>query len=138
MRPGKRLVSVCRWICVILFVLPALAACSTEENCPQDGKWTTGKTSGVISFTTSYCAVTELVVSFDIGNGTTTTQIFEPSCTLSGSSMKCEQSGMVFKASFNEDGTANGSVVIPKGLELNTGGSLEQSVSAKWTASLKQ
>lgn len=138
MKPGKRLVSVCRWICVLLVLLFGLAACSTEEKCPQDGKWTTGKTSGVISFTTSYCAVNELVVSFDIGNGTTATQIFEPSCTLSGSNMKCEQSGMVFKASFSEDGSASGSVVIPKGLTLNTGGSLEQSVSTKWTASLKQ
>jgi len=134
MKPGFRFVLV---LFLVFIMLIFLSACSQEEKCPPDGKWVTGQTDGVINFTTSYCTVDSLVVSFEIGNGTTATQIFEPDCTLSGSAMTCEQSGMQFKAKFDEDGKASGTVVIPKGLELNTGGNLEKSVSLKWTASLK-
>jgi hypothetical protein len=82
--------------------------------------------------------VDSIDVSFDIGNGSTATQIFEPDCSSSLGKMVCKQDGMTFSGKFGSDDQASGSLTILKGLELNTGGTLEKTVNLDWSASLNK
>ena len=92
----------------------------------------------MINFKISSCTIESLVVSFEIGNGTTTTQIFEPSCTFDTGTMKCNQENMQFSGTFDGGQAASGTVTIQKGMSLNVGGTLPKTVTLHWTANLQQ
>ena len=136
MRPRMKLNTCIYYFFSLLILVFAVTGCAAK--CPADGKWSTGQTSGVINFTTSSCRVDSIDVSFDIGNGSTATQIFEPDCSSSLGKMVCKQDGMTFSGKFGSDDQASGSLTILKGLELNTGGTLEKTVNLDWSASLNK
>jgi hypothetical protein len=136
MKPGKTTIAICCLLFCLIILLFGISGCSAK--CPADGDWSTSQTSGVISFTTASCKIESVVVNFDNGQGSTTTEIFQPNCSSSFGKIVCTQDQMTFSGQFGPNNQAQGTVTISKGLALNTGGTLEKAVKLDWTASLNK